>query len=177
MSVEEAIRPAAAATLTPEAAAALLYQEALALDERRWDDWLEFYLPKARYWVPAWRNEGETTQDPDSEISLIFYESRASLEDRIWRLKSGSSVASNPLRRTAHVVTNVLITDASDPAEVEVKASFNVGVFDPRRKTSHAFFGRYVYRLAATPEGWRIASKTIVLLNDQIPAVADVYML
>lgn len=164
-------------TLTAEAAATLLYQEALALDEQRWDDWLAFYLPTARYWVPAWRNEGETTEDPDSEISLIFYESRASLEDRIWRLKSGSSVASNPLRRTAHLVTNVLVADASTSGEVDVKASFNVGVFDPRRKTSQAFFGRYVYRLKSTEDGWKIASKIIVLLNDNIPAVADVYML
>lgn len=163
--------------LSPQTAATLLYQEALFLDERRWDDWLDLYLPTARYWVPAWRNEAETTSDPDREISLIYYESRAGLEDRIWRLKSGLSIASNPLRRTAHAVTNVLVTDASTPGEVEVKATFNVGVFDPRRKTSHAFFGRYLYRLQSTDEGWRIASKTIVLLNDQIPAVADVYML
>lgn len=164
-------------TLSAADAATLLYQEALYLDERRWDEWLELYLPKARYWVPAWKTEAEPISDPDREISLIYYESRAGLEDRIWRLKSGMSVASNPLRRTAHAVTNVLVTDASTPGEVEVRATFNVGVYDPRRKTSHAFFGRYLYRLRSTPEGWRIAAKTIVLLNDQIPAVADVYML
>ncbi len=164
-------------TLSAGEAATLLHQEALYLDERRWDEWLGLYLPTARYWVPAWKTESEPVSDPDREISLIYYESRAGLEDRIWRLKSGLSVASNPLRRTAHAVTNVLVTDASIPGEVEVKATFNVGVFDPRRKTSHAFFGRYLYRLRSTPEGWRIAAKTIVLLNDQIPAVADVYML
>ncbi|WP_428149782.1 aromatic-ring-hydroxylating dioxygenase subunit beta [Brevundimonas sp.] len=177
MSVDQAVRPAASATLSAEAAAQILYREALFLDECRWDEWLELYLPQARYWVPAWKSEGEPTSDPEREISLIYYESRASLEDRIWRLKSGTSVASNPLRRTAHVVTNVLVTDASTPGEVEVKATFNVGVFDPRRKTSHAFFGRYLYRLKSTGDVWRIASKTIFLLNDQIPAVADVYML
>ena len=177
MSVDEIVRAVAPTTLSAEAAATLLYREALYLDERRWDDWLALYLPTARYWVPAWKSEGEPTSDPDREISLIYYESRASLEDRIWRLKSGTSVASNPLRRTAHVVTNVLVTDASVPGEVEVKATFNVGVFDPRRKTSHAFFGRYLYRLKSTEDGWRIAAKTIFLLNDNIPAVADVYML
>lgn len=164
-------------TLYADAAATLLYREALYLDERRWDEWLDLYLPTARYWVPAWRNEAEPISDPDCEISLIFYESRAGLEDRVWRLKSGMSVASNPLRRTSHAVTNVLVTDATMLGEVEVRATFNVGVFDPRRKTSHAFFGRYLYRLASTPVGWRIAAKTVFLLNDQIPAVADVYML
>jgi benzoate/toluate 1,2-dioxygenase beta subunit len=166
-----------AQTLTATDAVTLLHLEALYLDERRWDEWLELYLPTACYWAPAWKTEAEPVSDPDREISLIYYESRAGLEDRIWRLKSGMSVASNPLRRTAHAVTNVLVTDASTPGEVEVKATFNVGVFDPRRKTSHAFFGRYLYRLKSTSEGLRIASKTIFLLNDQIPAVADVYML
>ena len=163
--------------LAAEVAATLLYQEALYLDEQRWDEWLGLYLPTARYWVPAWKSEGETTSDPDREISLIYYESRAGLEDRIWRLKSGQSIASNPLRRTAHAVTNVLVGDQTAPGEVEVKATFSVGVFDPRGKTSHVFFGRYLYRLTFTEDGWRIGSKTIVLLNDQIPAVADVYML
>jgi benzoate/toluate 1,2-dioxygenase subunit beta len=163
--------------LTQQAAEALLYAEALCLDERRWDDWLALYLPGARYWVPAWKSEAEPTSDPDREISLIHYESRAGLEDRVWRLKSGLSVASTPLRRTAHAITNVQVTEAATPGEGEVKAVFHVGVFDPRRKTSHIFFGLYVHRLQATPEGWRIAAKTIRLLNDNIPAVADVYML
>ena len=163
--------------LSAEAAATLLFQEALYLDERRWEAWLGLYLPDARYWVPAWKSEAEPISDPDREISLIYYETRAGLEDRIWRLQSGQSIASNPLRRTAHAVTNVLVTDASTPGEGEVKATFNVGIFDPRRKTSHTFFGRYLYRLRSTEDGWRIAAKTIVLLNDQIPAVADVYML
>lgn len=177
MSIGQDVCDVPSAMLTAETAATLLYQEALYLDERRWDEWLALYLQTARYWVPAWKSEGESTSDPDCEISLIYYESRAGLEDRIWRLKSGLSVASNPLRRTAHSVTNVLVSDASKPGEADVKATFNVGVFDPRRKTSHAFFGRYNYRLRHTPEGWRIAAKTILLMNDNIPAVADVYML
>jgi len=177
MSAAPGVQDTAPAPLSAEAAATLLYQEALYLDERRWDEWLALYLPQARYWVPAWKSEGEVTSDPDREISLIFYESRAGLEDRIWRLKSGLSVASSPLRRTAHTVTNVLVTDVSTPGEVEVKATWNVGVYDPRRKTSHIFFGRYAYRLKSTADGWRIAAKTIFLLNDNIPAVADVYML
>lgn len=177
MSVDLDTRPVLQEALSQDAAATLLYQEALYLDERRWDDWLALYAADARYWVPAWTAEGNPTADPDTEISLIFYDSRDGLEDRIWRLKSGLSIASNPLRRTAHLVTNVLVTDATVPGEAEVKASWNVSVYDPRRKTSHVFFGRYVYRLRHTEDGWRIAAKTIYLLNDSIPAVADVYML
>lgn len=168
---------AGAHTLSQAEAATLLYQEALYLDERRWDDWLSLYEKDARYWVPAWKSEGEPTSDPDREISLIYYESRAGLEDRIWRLKSGLSVASNPLRRTAHAVTNVLVVEPAVEGDATVKATFSVSIQDPRRKTSHVFFGRYLYQLRRTEDGWRIAAKTIVLLNDNIPAVADIYML
>jgi 3-phenylpropionate/cinnamic acid dioxygenase small subunit len=163
--------------LTLEAASALLHAEALALDERRWDDWLALYAEDARYWVPSWKNETETTGDPDSELSLIYYESRDGLEDRIWRLKSGLSVASNPLRRTVHVTSNIQIVDATVDGETVVKASGVTHVYDPRRKGDATFCGLYTYRLRRDAEGWRIAAKTVRLMNDNIPAVLDVYML
>ncbi len=162
--------------LTQEQATALLYAEGLALDERRWEDWLALYVEDATYWVPSWKSEGETTSDPDSELSLIYYESRAGLEDRIWRLKSGLSVASNPLRRTAHMLSNIQIVDGGE-GEPRVKATGVVHVYDPKRKTAAAFFGLYDYRLRTVDGQWRIAGKTVKLLNDNIPAVLDAYML
>lgn len=162
--------------LTPEQAAALLYAEGLALDERRWEDWLALYVEDARFWVPAWKNETETTTDPDSELSLIYYDSRAGLEDRVWRLKSGLSVASNPLRRTAHMLSNIIVQPGEED-EAVVKASGVVHVYDPKRKASAAFFSLYEYRLRRAGGEWRIAAKTVRLLNDNIPAVLDIYML
>ncbi|MBG7614717.1 aromatic-ring-hydroxylating dioxygenase subunit beta [Brevundimonas sp. BAL450] len=161
--------------LTSEQAASLLYAEGLALDERRWEDWLALYCEDARFWVPSWKNETETTTDPDSQLSLIYYDNRAGLEDRIWRLKSGLSVASNPLRRTAHMLSNIVVqTDEGD--ESVVKASGVVHVYDPRRKAATVFFGLYEYRLRREGD-WLIAAKTVRLLNDNIPAVLDIYML
>lgn len=162
--------------LTLEQATSLLYAEGLALDERRWEDWLALYPEDAKYWVPSWKSEAETTSDPDRELSLIYYESRDGLEDRIWRLKSGLSVASNPLRRTAHTVSNIQVTETSN-GEGTVKATGVVHVHDPKRKTSNAFFGLYEYRLRLVDGQWLIAAKTVKLLNDNIPAVLDIYML
>lgn len=162
--------------LSIEQATAILYAEGLALDERRWEDWLAQYTPDCTYWVPAWKSETETTSDPDSELSLIYYESRDGLEDRIWRLKSGLSVASNPLRRTAHTVSNIQITETGEGTGT-VKATGVVHVHDPKRKVSTAFFGLYEYRLRWVDGQWLIAAKTVKLLNDNIPAVLDIYML
>ena len=49
----------------------LLFEEAAALDERRWHDWLALFTPDCEYWVPAWKSAFETTSDPDGEVSLI----------------------------------------------------------------------------------------------------------
>jgi 3-phenylpropionate/cinnamic acid dioxygenase small subunit len=165
------------ASLTLEAAAAVLNAEGLCLDERRWEDWLALYAEDAIYWVPAWKNESETTTDPDRELSLIYYQGRAGLEDRIWRLKSGLSVASNPLRRTAHMFGSIQLTETAEGEGGRVKASGVVHVYDPRRKTATAFFGLYEYHLRLADGEWKIAAKTVRLLNDNIPSVLDVYML
>ena len=59
------------------------------LDERRWDDWLGLYHEQAEFWVPAWRDEDEATEDPENEIALIYILSRVQLEERLSRLRSG----------------------------------------------------------------------------------------
>ncbi len=163
--------------LTQAEAERLISSEALYLDQRRWDDWLDLYAEDAVYWVPAWKNESETTSSPDSEISLIYYEGRSSLADRIWRLKSGLSVASTPLRRTAHMVTNVLVEPGESDAHASATAAFAVHHFDPKRRSQHVFFGRYEYGFRRDERTWRIARKATVLANDQIPTVADFYLL
>ncbi len=160
-------------TLTQADAERVIYSEALFLDQQRWEDWLELYTEDAIYWVPAWKNESELTSSPDSEISLIYYEGRSSLLDRIWRLNSGLSVASMPLRRTSHLVTNVLVEPESDAAT----AAFAVHNFDPKRRSQHVFFGRYEYKLRCDERTWRIAKKATILANDHIPTVADFYLL
>ncbi len=157
--------------ITREEAEDLLSREALCLDRRQWDAWLALFTQDCVYWMPAWRDEETMTEDPDSELSLIWYKGRHNLEDRVWRVKSGLSVASIPLMRTAHLVTNVIME-----GEDRVSASFAVHVHNPKRRENHAFFGRYEYRLARANGALLIAEKKIMLMNDMIPAVADFYM-
>ena len=151
--------------------------EGLLLDQCRWDEWLDLYAEDAVYWVPAWKNESETTSSPDTEISLVYYAGRSGLADRVWRLKSGLSVASMPLRRTSHMVSNVMIDAGDDDDRATGTAAFAVHYFDPKRRRQHVFFGRYEYAFRRYGATWRIAAKTIILANDQIPTVADFYLL
>jgi len=155
-------------------ATALLSLEAMLLDEQDWDAWLALYEADAEFWMPAWKSESEPTGDPQRELSLIYYDSRAGLEDRVQRIRSGKSVASTPLRRTAHLVGNVLL-GPSENGLLTVKSSFSVHVYDTRQKTQHVFFGRTTHGLVRRDSGLRIRRKKILLANDCIPTMLDIY--
>jgi benzoate/toluate 1,2-dioxygenase subunit beta len=157
-------------TLTHAEAEALLTREALHLDRGEWDEWLALYTEDAVFWMPAWRDELNPTEDPDSELSLIYYRGHRNLEDRVWRARSGLSVASAPRPRVVHQVTNILVEEGH-----RVAASFATHLFDKRAARTHVFFGRYEYSLVHSGEGWRIGAKKILLLNDTIPTVVDFY--
>lgn len=164
------------AALTRAAAEDLLYREARALDERRYDDWLAMYAEDVVFWVPAWKDEATPTSDPASELSLIYYEGRQNLADRIWRMKSGLSNASDILARVVHMVGNVTVEPGEGGQDV-VLSTFNAHYHDPRSNRTHVFFGLYRHVFRYDGNQWLIAAKTITLMNDCIPTVADIYML
>jgi len=161
-------------TFDHRAAEALLYREARYLDEGRWDDWLDLYVEDAVFWIPAWKSETEVTADPATELSLVYYQGRKNLEDRVWRARSGLSVASAPLLRVVHQITNIDIV-AADADEARVASNFSVHLYDRRSSRTHLFFGRYSHRLLREAGSIKIAQKTIILLNDTIPTVLDFY--
>jgi 3-phenylpropionate/cinnamic acid dioxygenase small subunit len=159
------------------AACNVVAREALLLDAQRWDDWLALYAEDAVFWLPAWTDEHRLAASPERELSLIHCSSRAGLEDRVWRVRSGLSVASRPLPRTTHSVANGVARAADDRAggDVVVESSWTCHVFVLKERTTHVFHGRYEHRLRRDREQWRIAAKTIVLMNDTIPTMLDFY--
>lgn len=157
-------------------AAELLYREARCLDTQDWDGWLELYDENVEYWLPAWKSESELVGDVKREVSLIYHTRRAELAERVLRIRTRKSVTAMPLPRTAHLVTNVLLDEASGDT-MRGTASWTVNELDPRTAKSHTYFGRYEFTLACSVGAWRIARKKIVLLNDRVPTVIDFYNL
>jgi 3-phenylpropionate/cinnamic acid dioxygenase small subunit len=157
-----------------EQAAAFLFREARHLDNGEWSEWVAMYREDAVYWLPAWRDEYETTDDPQTEVSLIYHNSRLGLEERIARIESRKSITALPLPRTLHLIGNVELRDAG-PAYIETESTFAVHVYDPRTAKEHTRFGRYRHRISTDRETWRIAKKKIILINDKVPAVLDFY--
>ena len=157
-------------------ALAFLQLEGHHLDRRDWDAWLALYDEDAVYWVPAWKDEDTPGDDPDAEVSLIYHQGRAALEDRVWRIRSQRSVASIPLMRTAHMIGNVIARPGADGALL-VDASWTCHTYDPKRRKQHVFFGRYEIELRWHADGWKFARKKVLLQNDYIPTMIDFYCL
>lgn len=158
--------------LTQEQIAAFLYREARLLDDRAWDEWLTCYAPKASYWMPAWDDDDQLTQDPQSEISLIYYPNREGLEDRVFRIKTERSGASTPEPRTSHFIGNIeVIGQTGEGTQVR----YNWHTLSQRYNATTTFFGTTFVTLEGEGDAIRIAGKKIILKNDYIPQVIDIY--
>lgn len=149
-----------------------LYQEARLLDDRQWDEWIALYSPQVEYWMPAWDDDDRLVEDPQQHISLIYYPNRDGLEDRVFRIKTERSGASTPEPRTSHNISNVEITAERD-GEIEVR--FNWFTLSHRYKETLTFFGTSYYRLDVRGPTPLIDRKKIVLKNDYIRQIIDVY--
>ncbi len=148
-----------------------LGKEALLLDDKKWDEWLELYRPDAEYWVPAWDDLGETTTDPQAEISLIYYPTRGGLEDRVYRIRTGRSSATMPPMRTCHLFSLLAAEERQD--RVWVRTSWMVQSF--REDETLTYYGWAEYDLVPEGDSWVIARKKTVVLNDLSRTMLDVY--
>jgi 3-phenylpropionate/cinnamic acid dioxygenase small subunit len=155
-------------------AAATIFREARLLDLGEWDDWVAMYREDAVYWVPAWLDEHETTNDPNTQVSLLYHDARRGLEERIARIESRKSITALPLPRTVRQISNLEAAETA-PDEITCHSVFAVHVYDPRVAREHVRHGRYQHTLIRDGADWKIARKIITLVNDRVPTVLDFY--
>ncbi|RTR06495.1 benzoate 1,2-dioxygenase small subunit [Halomonas nitroreducens] len=152
---------------------AFIHREARLLDDRQWDAWLECYRKDAVFWMPAWDDDDRLTEDPQSEISLIYYPSREGLEDRVYRIKTERSGATSiPEPRTTHLISNLEVLGQEGD---EVTVRFNWHTLSHRYQQTNQYFGTSFYTLDVSGETPLITDKKVVLNNDYIHQVIDVY--
>jgi len=150
-----------------------LYREARYLDDREFDKWLECYSPDAEFWMPAWDDDDTLINDPQREVSLIWYANRGGLEDRVFRIKTDrSSATSLPEPRTGHNISNVeIVEDRGDRCDIR----FNWFTLYYRYQTIDTYFGTSFYTLDTSGAQPVITYKKVVLKNDYIHHVVDIY--
>lgn len=153
----------------------LLHTEALYLDEQRWQEWLSLYEPDAVYWVPAWKDDHLPTNDPSSEISLIYAAGRHRLEERVKRATGTKSLASQPLPRTMHCISNPIVSAGASGDAWLVRSYCVTHIYDLRTETLRSAASRCEHTLVMRDGQPRIARKKALLLNDKVPTVLDFY--
>jgi len=157
--------------LTQDAIATFLYREARLLDDREWDAWLDCYARDVTFWMPAWDDDDRLVEDPQAHVSLIYYPNREGLEDRVFRIKTERSGASSPEPRTGHMISGIEVLARRDDA---IDLRFNWHTLSQRYNTTTSFFGTSFYTLRIG-EKVEIAAKKVVLKNDYIRQVIDIY--
>jgi 3-phenylpropionate/cinnamic acid dioxygenase small subunit len=137
-----------------------LYREARLMDEHAYDEWLALWTDDALYWIPC----NEDDFDPERHVSIV-YENKGRLQDRIARLKSGAAYAQDPKSRLSRVVSNVEIEGEND-TETIVHSTFNVSAL--RRGRMDIFAGHAIHKLRHQGDGFRIAYKKVLLINNDV---------
>jgi benzoate/toluate 1,2-dioxygenase subunit beta len=150
-----------------------LYREARYLDDREFDRWLNCYAADSEFWMPSWDVDDTLVTDPQTEVSLMYYNNRGGLEDRVFRIKTDrSSATSLPEPRTSHNIANVeIVSQDGDRAEVR----FNWTTHYYRYQSTDTYYGTSFYTLDVAGSEPLIKKKKVVLKNDYIHHVVDVY--
>jgi benzoate/toluate 1,2-dioxygenase beta subunit len=159
-------------TVVKERVCDFLYRESRLLDDEQWDEWLQCYDPSAAFWMPAWDDDDTLVSNPQQEISLIYYPNRQGLEDRVFRIKTERSSATMPNTRTSHNISNVEI-EGEEGGVCTVR--FNWHTLSHRYKTDYSYFGMSRYVIDFRGEQPKIMNKYVVLKNDYIHQVIDIY--
>ncbi|MBV7485463.1 aromatic-ring-hydroxylating dioxygenase subunit beta [Bordetella sp. BOR01] len=153
----------------------LVSREAQYLDQQHWQEWLALYAADAVLWVPTWKDETELTSDPMTELSFIYLEGRAFLEERVQRVISGRAISSVPIPRTTHVVGGTLAHSDDDGATVTVDSAWSSHVYLHKDAGFVSYAGRYEHILRWDGSGYRIARKKIILTNDFLASKLDFF--
>jgi 3-phenylpropionate/cinnamic acid dioxygenase small subunit len=147
-----------------------LYTEAKLLDERAYEPWLDMLDEQLRYFAPLSLNVSADHVDAEHETGDLaiawFDEGIETLRQRVAQLRTGEHWAEEPLSRTSHLVTNVLVERAEPSTEGArtVVASSRFIVHRSRLEDERNFFvGRRQDTFVRAASGWRLRERRIYL--------------
>ncbi len=152
-----------------------LYDEAAALDEWRFRDWLGYFSDDVHYWAPVRHNRvgRELSRETARLGENAHFDERglAMLEQRVRKLETGLAWAEEPPSRTRHLITNVRAWSNPEDAGYRVESAFlvyrsrlerDIEIFVGRRRDSIVGAGE--------PSRWRICAREVLLDQTTITA-------
>ena len=163
MSAAQATAGAPAAAMRPAAShdvCTFLFHEAQLLNEGRYEDWLALLTEDVFYWVPARHGQ----QDAENEVSL-FADTAAILRNRVERLRHPKLFSQQPPASTLRVIGNIQAGPAPEGGgELVVHSTFTM-LEHRRTHAQRTFGGTMEHLLRGGPGSWKIARKTVRLVN------------
>jgi 3-phenylpropionate/cinnamic acid dioxygenase small subunit len=136
-----------------------LYAQAAALDEKRWQDFIDAFAEDGVYWMPA-----EPEQTTWEGVPAIFAEDRNLMRVRMLRLGHPHAWSQAPLWGTSHLVGNVML-EKDEGGEIVVRSRFHMMEF--RRDQSRHFAGTYRHHLRRRNGGFAIRLQRVDMVNAQ----------
>ena len=132
---------------------------AASLDEGRFDDWPQFFLPDGRYTVQARENF-----DRGLPLALIALEGQGMMKDRVYGVTQ--TIYHGPYYMR-HVVAPALVL-GEEGGRIRAQANYAVFRTRPGEATEVYNVGRYIDEIERTPEGLKLASRTCVYDSEMI---------
>lgn len=163
LDTTQAPRLDAGQPLTRSAAEDLLIYEAGLLDNRELETWSALFTEDGVYWIPL-----DETAPPGTAASIV-YDTRLPREERVHHLLHNDFPAQSPRSRTLHFISNVRVT----PTEQGYTVFSNQLIYEMRtgdfKQVGIGELQQIVASMEhdyrATPEGWRLARKKVLLMN------------
>jgi benzoate/toluate 1,2-dioxygenase subunit beta len=142
-----------------------LFLEARLADEGGYDGWEALWTDDGAYWIPA---NGDDI-DPMTQMSIL-YDNRSRIALRVRQLKHDKRHAQNPRSRLRRILGNIEILEAN-AADVDgdVVVAANFVIYESRERGITIWAGRSEYRLRRTGDGWRMAAKKVMLVDNDRP--------
>ncbi len=135
-----------------------LFHEARLLDTGRLEEWLALFTDDATYWVPLERDR----KDP-YETSSLIHDDRTLLELRVKQARHPRAHARQPLARTVHQVSNILVEDQKS----ELKVSSTLQLVEFRNDKQRLYAALVEHRLRKANGAFRIAHKRVDLVSSE----------
>lgn len=100
-----------------------LYDEAALLDHQRFDEWAALLAQDLAYTAPLRvTRTGAEKANTVVRTTKHFDDDYLSIMGRLGRLKTKSAWAEDPPSRTRRLITNILVWQADEPDELEVRS-------------------------------------------------------
>lgn len=135
-----------------------IYEEVRMLDEGRFSEWLELWLPEGIYWMPL------DYKQTDPTLTSLLYEDDFMRKLRVERLNGERTFSQKPKSRCSHVIQRPFV-DKFDADAGEFETNTSMHYVETRLDEQFLLALTATHELKLVDGKLRIANKRVELLN------------